>query len=248
MLICSVGAQPGTISATEDTEVWEPQPPVVAPAPPTPSPVPDGAIMLFDGQSLSAWKSSRDGRPPRWTIKGGLVTVAKGTGNIETRRSFGSYRLHIEWRIPRLISGTGQARGNSGVFLASTGPEDEGYELQILDSYRNLTYVNGQAASIYKQAAPLANPSRPPGEWQSYDIIWTAPRFTADGAVARPAQVSVWMNGVLVQDRTILKGPTLFVGTPRYAPHGRAPIKLQDHGDPSAPISFRNIWVLELDH
>ncbi len=230
----------------EDTEVWAPEPPVVTPGAYVPAPAPSDAIVLFDGRDLSQWASVKDGTPARWTVGDGVMTVAKGTGNIQTRRSFGSYQLHLEWRVPAGITGTGQARGNSGLFLASTGDGDNGYELQILDSYRNRTYVNGQAGSIYKQLAPLANPMRRPGEWQSYDIVWTAPLFGADGTVTRPAAVTVTLNGVLVQDHAILKGATRYIGPPSYAPHGRAPIKLQDHGDPSAPISFRNIWLREL--
>lgn len=149
----------------------------------------------------------------------------------DTRRHQGSRPdPRQQWRVP-------------GVH----GAGDAGYELQILDSHRNATYANGQAGSIYKQRPPLANPSRAPGAWQSYDILWTAPRFAADGTLTRPAAVTVLMNGVLVQDHAVLTGPTVYVGQPRYTPHGRAPIKLQDHGDPSAPISFRNIWVRELD-
>lgn len=241
-----LAAQAATGPRPEDTEVWRPEPPVVAPGPYAPAPPPADAIVLFDGKDLSQWASIKNGAPARWTVRDGAVTVAKGTGNIQTRRSFGSYQLHLEWRVPATIRGDGQARGNSGLFLASTGDGDVGYELQILDSYRNKTYVNGQVGSLYKQAVPLANPSRRPGEWQSYDIVWTAPLFGNDGAVTRPAAVTVFMNGVLVQDHTVLKGPTLYTGQPRYAPHGRAPIKLQDHGDPSAPISFRNIWLREL--
>jgi hypothetical protein len=175
-----------------------------------------------------------------------VATVRKGSGNIETRRRFTDYQLHLEWRVPAEVKGSGQWRGNSGVFLASTGPGNEGYELQILDSYRNRTYANGQAGSLYKQAAPLANPMRPPGQWQSYDVVWRAPRFAADGSLMRPAVATVFLNGVLVQDHTVLKGQTVFLGKPRYSPHGPAPIKLQDHADPSAPVSFRNIWVREL--
>ncbi|QNQ08637.1 DUF1080 domain-containing protein [Sphingomonas alpina] len=237
--------QPGP--RPEDTEVWKPEPPVVTPGAYAPTPPPSDAIVLFDGRDLSQWASVKDGLSARWVLKGGVVTVAKGSGNIQTRRSFGSYQLHIEWRIPVGITGEGQKRGNSGVFLASTGDGDAGYELQILDSYRNRTYVNGQAGSIYKQFAPLANPMRPPGEWQSYDIAWTAPIFDAAGRVTRPAMVTAMLNGVLVQNHTVLKGPTQYIGQPSYKPHGPAPIKLQDHGDPSAPISFRNIWVRELE-
>lgn len=230
----------------EDTEVWTPDPPVVVPGAFVAAPPPADAIRLFDGRDLSQWVSTKDGSPARWVVADGIVTVAKGTGNIETKRRFGSYQLHLEWRVPAGITGTGQARGNSGLFLASTGKGDDGYELQIMDSYRNKTYVNGQAGSIYKQLIPLANPARAPGEWQSYDVIWTAPVFASDGGVNRPASVTVLFNGVLVQDHSVLKGPTQYIGQPSYKPHGRAPIKLQDHGDPSAPISFRNIWIRDL--
>ncbi len=246
LLAALLAAQGGSGPRPEDTEIWTPEPLVVTPGPYAPVPPPSDALVLFDGRDLSQWVSARDGSPARWTVGDGAVTVAKSAGNVQTRRSFGSFQLHLEWRIPAGITGEGQARGNSGVFLASTGEGDLGYELQILDSFRNRTYVNGQAGSIYKQFAPLANPSRAPGEWQTYDIVWTAPTFDANGAVTRPAAVTVLMNGVLVQDHTVLKGPTRYTGQPRYAPHGRAPIKLQDHGDPSAPISFRNIWLREL--
>ena len=176
----------------------------------------------------------------------GILTVNKAAGNIETKRSFTNYQLHIEWRIPEGVTGEGQARGNSGVFLASTGTGDSGYELQVLDSYNNKTYVNGQAASIYKQSIPLVNASRKPGEWQSYDVVWTAPTFNADGSVKTPAYVTAFHNGVLVQNHFELKGETLYIGKPVYKKYDSAPIKLQAHGDPSPPISFRNIWVREL--
>ena len=159
---------------------------------------------------------------------------------------FKNYQLHIEWKIPENITGTNQARGNSGVFLASTGPRDAGYELQILDSYENKTYANGQAGSIYKQAIPLANPSRKPGEWQTYDVVWTAPIFNADGSLKTQASVTVMFNGVLVQNHFELTGETVFIGPPVYKKYDTAPIKLQLHGDPSEPISFRNIWIREL--
>lgn len=231
----------------EDTEVWRPEPPVVMPGPSGRTPPPSDAIVLFDGTGLGEWVSTKDKSPARWTVADGIMTVRKGTGNIETKRAFRDYQLHLEFRIPRGITGEGQARGNSGLFLASTGGGDAGYELQILDSHRNRTYSNGQAGSIYKQHVPLANPSRPPGEWQSYDVVWTAPRFAADGSLASPARVTVFMNGVLIQNDAELRGETAFVGAPRYRAHGPAPIKLQDHGDPSAPISFRDIWIRELD-
>jgi hypothetical protein len=174
------------------------------------------------------------------------MTVKKGTGNIRTKRSFGSYQLHLEWRIPLGIKGDGQGRGNSGLFLASTGDGDAGYELQILDSYNNKTYVNGQAASVYKQFAPLANAMRGPGQWQTYDVVWNAPAFKADGTLDRAARLTAFHNGVLVLDNVVLAGETAWQGKPEYKQHGRSPIKLQDHGDPSAPISFRNIWIREL--
>ena len=184
--------------------------------------------------------------PADWVVADGVLTVNKKSGNIETKRKFNNYQLHIEWQDPVDITGTDQARGNSGVFLASTGPGDAGYELQILDSYNNKTYVNGQAASIYKQSIPLANAIRKPGEWQAYDVVWTAPTFNADGSLKTPAFVTAFHNGVLVENHFQLKGETLYIGTPTYKAYDGAPIKLQAHGDPSEPISFRNIWIREL--
>jgi hypothetical protein len=230
----------------EDTEVWTPVPRIVTPGRTDDAP-PSDAIVLFDGRSLDQWVSVKDHGPAQWAVADGILTVNKGAGNIETKRNFGSYQLHLEWRIPAGITGEGQARGNSGVFLASTGPGDAGYELQVLDSYENNTYVNGQAASIYKQYPPLVNSMRKPGEWQTYDIIWTAPTFRDDGSVATPAYVTAFQTGVLVQNHVELKGETLYIGAPSYKRHGPAPIKLQAHGDPSPPISFRNIWVRDLD-
>ena len=154
--------------------------------------------------------------------------------------------MHLEWKIPEDIHGTGQSRGNSGVFLASTGGGDKGYEIQILDCYNNKTYVNGQTGSIYKQSIPLANACKKPGEWQTYDIIWTAPRFNEDGTLLSAARVTVIHNGVLLQNNVTIKGETTFIGAPAYKKHGAAPIKLQAHGDPSEPISYRNIWVRPL--
>ncbi len=230
----------------EETEVWKPVPAVVTPGK-TSGEAPSDALVLFDGKGLDQWVSADDRSvPASWTVAGGIMTVKKDQGNIETKRSFGSYQLHLEWRIPANISGTGQARGNSGVFLASLGKGDLGYELQIVDAYQNPTYVNGMAGSLYKQAIPLANPARKAGEWQTYDVVWTAPTFAADGAVATPARATVFFNGVLVQNNTALTGPTLYIGKPAYHSHGPAPIKLQAHGDKSEPLSFRNIWVREL--
>ena len=232
----------------EDTEVWSPVPRVVTPAPAGPAAAaPSDAVVLFDGRNLNEWVSTKDKSPARWTVAGGVLTVRKGTGNIETKRRFRNYQLHLEWRIPPGITGEGQARGNSGLFLASTGDGDAGYELQIMDSFANKTYVNGQAGSIYKQQAPRVNAARKPGGWQSYDVVWTAPVFASDGSVQTPAYVTAYWNGLLIQDHVALRGETAYIGAPRYTAHGAAPIKLQDHGDPSAPISFRSIWIRELD-
>lgn len=243
----AVMAQHTATGNPKDTEVWAPVPPVVTSGAVVGAP-PSDAIILFDGKSLSEWVSAQDHTPARWLVRDGVMVVSKapGVGNIETRRKFRDYQLHIEWRIPADITGSGQARGNSGVFLASTGPGDAGYELQVLDSYRNSTYVNGMAGSLYKQSIPLANAARPPGEWQSYDVVWTAPRFNPDGSLKSPAYATVFWNGVLVDDHFELKGQTLYIGKPFYEAFDGAPIKLQAHGDPSEPISFRNIWVREL--
>ena len=228
------------------TEVWEPVPKVVTPGTTT-NDKPDDAIVLFDGKDLNEWVSTNDpAKPAGWTVSDGIITVKKGTGNIQTKRTFTDYQLHLEWRIPEVIHGEGQARGNSGLFLAATGPGDEGYEIQILDAYNNRTYSNGQTGAIYKQQIPLVNACKKPGEWQTYDIIWTAPRFNEDGSIKTPARVTAIHNGVLIQNNVEFKGTTVYIGKPYYKKHGPAPIKLQDHGDPSEPISFRNIWIREL--
>jgi hypothetical protein len=233
----------------EETEVYTPVPKIVQGTGVFTAP-PSDAVVLFDGKDLSKWVMTDDReKPASWTVANNVFTVKKGKGggNIETKQSFGNYQLHIEWQVPANIEGKGQGRGNSGLFLASIGKGDAGYELQVLDSYKNDTYTNGQAASIYKQLVPLANPTNKPGEWNSYDVIWTAPTFSDDKSVKTPARVTVLFNGVLVQDNAELKGPTQYIGDPAYRQaHGPAPIKLQSHGDPSAPLSFRNIWVREL--
>ncbi len=229
----------------EETEIWEPIPKVVVPGNSFRD-APSDAIILFNGKNLDQWVQNDDKSPAKWDVKDDILTVNKHYGNIETKQSFTNYQLHVEWRVPATITGSGQARGNSGVFLASLGKGDAGYELQVLDSYNNKTYVNGMAGSIYKQAIPLANPGRQPGEWQTYDVVWTAPTFNDDGALKTPARVTVFFNGVLVENNFELKGATLYIGKPSYKLHGPAPIKLQAHGDRSEPLSYRNIWVREL--
>jgi hypothetical protein len=230
----------------EDTEIWSPEPKVVTPGN-TNSDPPSDAIILFNGASEDEWVNVKDtNSTATWKVHDGILTVAKDAGNIQTKRRFTNYQLHIEWRIPTDITGSGQARGNSGVFLASTGSGDDGYELQVLDNYNNKTYVNGQAGSIYKQSPPLVNANKKPGEWQSYDVIWTAPTFNTDGSLATAARVTVFFNGILVQNNYSLLGPTQYIGKPAYKPHGASPIKLQAHGDKSEPISYRNIWVRPL--
>jgi hypothetical protein len=232
----------------EETEVWTPVPKIVTPSPDqaVPTPAPSDAIVLFDGKNLDEWVNVKGQTPATWVVQDGVFTVHKPSGNIETKRKFTNYQLHLEYRVPAGTTGKGQARGNSGLFLASTGTGDSGYELQILDSYENPTYVNGQAASIYKQGAPLVNAMRKPGEWNVYDVVWTAPVFNADGTVKSPARVTVLHNGVLVQNHFEVKGGTVYIGQPSYKAHGPSGIKLQSHGDPSPPISFRNIWIREL--
>ncbi len=249
-------AQPGATAAPqqasspakpkpEETEVWEPVPAVVTPGADFASP-PSDAIILFDGKNEDEWILVKDKSPAAWTVADGVLTVAKAQGSIETKRHFKNYQLHIEWKEPADIAGTSQGRGNSGVFLASTGLGDDGYELQVLDPWQNKTYVNGMAGSLYKQSIPLVNPGRKPGEWQSYDVVWTAPTFNDDGSLKTPAYATVFFNGVLVDNHFELKGQTLYIGKPFYKAYTDAPIKLQAHGDKSEPISFRNIWVREL--
>jgi hypothetical protein len=231
----------------EDTEFYSPVPTVVTPGKAC-GDAPSDAIILFNGNNINQWVLANDTtKAADWLVKNNVLTVNKKSGNIQTKQSFLDYQLHIEWRIPKDIDGEGQGRGNSGLFLASLGKGDAGYELQIMDSYNNPTYVNGQAGSIYKQYAPLVNANFPPGTWQTYDVSWTAPRFNEDGSLKSPARVTVFFNGVLIQNNVELKGPTRYVGLPSYEKaHGASPIKLQAHGDKSKPISFRNIWVRAL--
>jgi hypothetical protein len=229
----------------EDTEYWEPIPTVVTPGATLGAP-PSDAIILFDGSNEDEWTTIGGKAPAGWVVNNGVFTVDKSKGGIETKRKFKNYQLHVEWCVPSYITGSGQARGNSGVFLASTGLGDDGYELQVLDPWQNKTYVNGMAGSIYKESPPLVNPGRKPGEWQVYDVVWTVPTFNNDGSLKTPAYVTVFFNGVLVQNHFELIGQTLYIGKPYYKAYTEAPIKLQAHGDKSEAISYRNIWVREL--
>ena len=210
---------------------------------------PSDAIVLFDGAGLSEWQSARDEADADWTVEAGILTVKNGSGSIKTRRRFSDMQLHIEWSPTATIEGEGQSRGNSGIFLHSQ------FEVQVLDSWENPTYVNGQAGAVYLQHAPLVNVAKPPGQWQSYDIVFTAPVFTALGALESPAYVTVFHNGVLVLNHVEILGST-YTPEPGYttrgAPYGQTvkqdcssgmPLTLQDHGQ---VVSFRNIWVREL--
>jgi len=216
------------------TEVWEPEPRAVTPgegfAPPS------DAIVLFDGSSADHWTHS-DGSEVKWMVSDGIMTVKGGTGGIFTKEKFGDCQLHIEWRAPSVIQGEGQGRGNSGVFLQNR------YEVQVLDSYQNRTYSNGQAGSVYKQTIPLANAMSPPGEWNRYDIIFKAPCFNEDGIRTAAGSVTVIHNGVLIQNNTEIKGTTEYIGLPLNEAHGDDVIQLQDHGN---PVSYRNIWIRKL--
>jgi hypothetical protein len=222
----------------EMTEIWDPEVRIVDPGELYGS-IPSDAISLFNGKNLTAEWTDSKGNEPRWKVEDGVVTVSKGTGSIRTKRVFTDFQLHIEWRTPAEISGESQGRGNSGIFL------QEIYEVQVLDSYQNRTYRNGQAGSIYKQHAPLVNASRKTGEWQTYDIIYNAPVFRADGTFMVPPRVTVIHNGIVVQNCVSLRGPTVYIGIPEYfsKPHGAGAIMLQDHGN---PVSYRNIWIREL--
>lgn len=219
------------------TEYWDPAVRVITPGK-SAADAPSDAIVLFNGKDASKWKSQKDGGDVKWKIEDNALIVVGGSGGIETKDSFGDCQLHIEWRTPAEVKGNGQGRGNSGIFLMGR------YELQVLDSYNNPTYSNGQAASIYKQTPPLVNASRGPGEWQTYDILFTAPTFQEDGTVKTPARITVFHNGVIVQNNTTIWGSTQYIGTPNYEKHGpKEPIMLQDHSNPNA---FRNIWIRPL--
>jgi hypothetical protein len=200
---------------------------------------PSDAVVLFDGKDLSSWVSLDDGSPTKWIVRDGYMECVQGSGYVRTLQNFGDCQLHVEWATPTPPHGEGQGRGNSGVFLGL-----DRYEVQVLDSFESNTYVDGQASAIYGQYPPLVNASRPAGQWQTYDIIYTAPRFDADGKLTSPARMTVLHNGVLVQNNVQLTGPTSWLERAPYQQHPeKQPISLQDHGN---PVRFRNIWVREL--
>ncbi|MGH8019351.1 MAG: 3-keto-disaccharide hydrolase [Opitutaceae bacterium] len=233
-LIACAADDDSNLPPPEETEYYSPVPPIVrAPADAPPS----DALVLFDGSSMDAWETEKPDAKG-WKIEDGALVVVPKQGTLRTKQAFGDVQVHIEWRAPADDDGEGQKGGNSGVFLMGR------YELQVLNSHENPTYVNGQAGSIYKQHPPLVNASRPRGEWQTYDIVFVAPRFGADGKVVSPARMTAFHNGVLVQRDAVLKGDTVWRGAPKYTAHpAKLPIELQDHGD---LVAYRNIWVREI--
>lgn len=220
----------------EKTEVWRP----VAVVQAEPGKPPSDAIVLFDGTSMDAWEPVTAGAPG-WEIVDGAMVVVPQPKPVDrrTKQAFGDIQLHLEFRTPKEVKGKSQERGNSGIYFMGL------YELQILDSWNNETYANGQVGAVYKQHIPLANPSRPPGEWQVYDAVFIAPKFSNDGSLISPARITAFLNGVLVQHDVPLRGPTVFRGEPKYQAHSpKLPLLLQDHRN---PVGFRNIWVRELN-
>ena len=242
-ILVLIGLNAGAMPLQAQEKDWpansleRPRPPLVRPGSlPGPVPPPADAIVLFDGKSLAGWESGLG--EAKWKVADGYAEVVRGAGSISTRRQFGDIQLHLEWATPRPARGHGQERGNSGVFLMGR------YEVQILDSWQNDTYADGQAGALYGQHPPLVNASLPPGEWQSYDIIFHRPRFSSDGRLEQPARATVLQNGVLIHDNVQFKGRTVHGEEAKYQPHpDLGPIMLQDHAD---PVRFRNIWVREL--
>ncbi|MFR5871265.1 MAG: DUF1080 domain-containing protein [Alistipes sp.] len=223
------------------SEFWTPQPKIVTPpdmdnavvAPPS-----DAVVLLgLKDNAISEWVNCEEGKPVGWQIENGIMTVKPHSGSIRTKKDFGDFQLHLEWSAPTEIVGESQGRGNSGVFMQGM------YEVQILDNYQNETYANGQAGSIYKQTPPLVNACQKPGKWNTYDIIYTAPRFKEDDSLQSHGRITVLHNGVLVQNNTMILGTTEFIGFPRIVAHSKGPIILQDHLN---PVRFRNIWIREL--
>ncbi len=233
---------PGSQQSPQDWKIHDmdrPQPKVITPGKPCAEPAipPSDAVVLFGGKDLSEWRNA-SGEAAKWKVEKGYFEVVKGTGAISTAKGFGDCQLHVEWSAPVPAVGESQERGNSGIFLMGL------YEVQVLDSYQNKTYPDGQASAVYGQYPPLVNATRPPGQWQTYDIIFHRPRFDADGKVTHPARVTVLHNGVLVQDNVELTGPTAHKQRPPYQKHAdKLPLSLQDHGN---PVRYRNIWLREL--
>jgi hypothetical protein len=232
----------------EDTEYYTPVPKKVTPAKGITA-APSDAIVLFNGTNLDEWELvNNPNSKETWDLVDGAMRVSKTNGDIQTKRKFMNFQLHIEYNIPSYITGSGQARGNSGIFLASLPKEignAGGYELQVLDNFTNTTYVNGQVGSIYKQNPPLVNAALPAGEWQTYDVIFIAPRFNKNGQILSQARITVIHNGVLVQNNASIWGGTEYIGIANYGQHGaKGPISLQDHGD---LVSYRNIWIREIE-
>ncbi len=232
-------------TAKQEVEKWKvhdpdrPLPPVVDPGPAgKPVPAPSDAIILFDGKDLSQWTDGK-GQSARWKVENAYMEVVAKTGAIRTKQNFGDCQLHVEWASPVLVKGEGQDRGNSGVFLMNI------YEVQVLDCYDNKTYADGMTAALYAQYPPLVNACRPPGEWQTFDIIFRRPRFDDKGNLISPAWMTVFHNNILVHNNAELIGPTVHKARPPYNAHpDRLPISLQDHGN---PVRFRNIWIRDLE-
>ena len=234
----------------QSTEIWEPVPPIITPGTVTANTSgttpPSDAVVLFDGKNTDEWVAIKGYSPAnwekvnegplKWPVTDGVMYSTKGF-SARSKKEFNDFQLHIEFKTPEKVEGNGQGRGNSGIFLQGR------YELQVLDNYNNPTYVDGMVGSIYKQTIPLANPSRKPGEWQSYDIVYQAPRFNKAGLMSDYAYVTVLLNGVLVQNHAAIRGTTEYIGYPKVQAHGAGPILLQDHGN---PVGFRNIWIREL--
>jgi hypothetical protein len=219
----------------QDTEFYTP---VLRTVTTSENKAPSDAIVLFDGSNLNQWVSSNNVKEPAsWKVQNGIFTSTPKTGNIQTKENFEDFQLHVEWKSPEVIKGEGQGRGNSGIFLQGQ------YEVQVLDNNNNPTYVNGQAGSIYKQQPPLVTAVKPAGQWHTYDILYTAPRFNADGVLIKKGIVTIIHNGVVVQYNTQIEGTTEYIGLPKTLVHGPGPIVLQDHGD---LVDFRNIWLRRL--
>src|SRR5699024_1690459 len=232
---CNLFAQEYTNLKPEDTEYYSPKPLEVRVVG---NNIPDDALVLFKGEDLNEWVSQKDeNKAADWNIEGNTVIVKPGSGDIKTKKEFGSFQLHLEWKSPETIKGEGQGRGNSGVLLHGL------YEIQVLDNNDNPTYVNGQAGSLYKQRPPLVDVKADEKGWHSYDIIYNAPYYNKDGQLIRKGSVTVLHNGVLIQNNTQIEGTTEYIGLPKLKPHGKGPVILQDHGD---LVQFRNIWIREL--